>query len=58
MWKEIFGYPVEQANEEKLWEEYNLPDDDYIQHGLSMEAWRELIRRGLIEYKEEDEDEI
>lgn len=54
MWEEFFGYPVEQASEEKLWEEYNLPDDSFVQHALGMAAWVELIRRGLIEHKEEN----
>ena len=49
MWKEIFGYPVEQADVEILWREYNKSDDDYVQHALSMEAILELIRRGEVE---------
>lgn len=49
MWEEIFGYPVEQASEEKLWEEYNLPDDSFVQHALGMAALMELVRRGLVE---------
>lgn len=54
MWEEILGYPVERASEEKLWEEYNRPDDSYVQHALGMAAWMELIRRGLIECKEKN----
>lgn len=49
MWEEIFGYPVEQASEEELWEEYNRPDDSYVQHALGMAALMELVRRGVVE---------
>lgn len=49
MWEEILGYPVEQASEEKLWEEYNLPDDSFVQHALGMAALMELVRRGVVE---------
>lgn len=49
MWEEIFKFPIEEASEEQLWEEYNRPDDSFVQHALGMAALRELIRRGLTE---------
>ena len=57
MWEEFYGYPVEQASEEQLWEEYNRPDDGFVQHALGLEAWVELLCRGLIKHKEENHHE-
>lgn len=49
MWEEIFKFPIEEASEEQLWEEYNRPDDGFVQHWLGMSALMELVRRGLVE---------
>lgn len=49
MWEEIFKSPIEEASEEQLWEQYNLPDDGFVQHWLGMDALMELVRRGVVE---------
>ena len=49
MWEEIFKFPIAQASEEQLWEEYNRPDDGFVQHWLGMSALMELVRRGIVE---------
>ena len=49
MWEEIFKSSIEEATEAQLWEEYNLPDDGFVQHALGMEALMELVRRGIVE---------
>ena len=49
MWEEIFKFPIEEASEAQLWEEYNRPDDSFVQHALGMTALMELVRRGVVE---------
>lgn len=49
VWEEIFKSPIEQASDAQLWEEYNRPDDSYVQHALGMAALMELVRRGVVE---------
>ena len=49
MWEEIFKFPIEEASEAQLWEEYNRPDDSFVQHALGMAALMELVRRGIVE---------
>lgn len=45
MFKQIFGYSIQQASEDTLLQMILLPDDDYISHTLIAEAIIEKERR-------------
>ena len=46
MFEEIFGYPIEQATNEKvLWVIQTTDDDGYVDHNLLLDAIYEKERR-------------
>ena len=45
MFQRTFGYSIEKTEEEILYSILCLPDDDYVNHNLILEALEELKHR-------------